>query len=65
VVMPDQITHKAIEDILIQLNHAIPTVNIAMPHTLHNRECGVMLRLSVSEDHQDATRNRHRHHSST
>ena len=37
-VMPDEIAHQAIENVFIQLNHAIPTVNIAMPHTLHNRE---------------------------
>ena len=37
-VMPDKIAHQAVENVLIQLNHAVPTINIAMPHTLHNHE---------------------------
>ena len=37
-VMPDKIAHQAVENVFIQLDHAIPTVNIAMPRTLHNRE---------------------------
>jgi len=37
-VMPDKIAHQAVENVSIQLNHAVPTVNIAIPHTLHNRE---------------------------
>ena len=37
-VMPDKIAHQAVENVFIQLDHAIPTVNIAIPHTLHNRE---------------------------
>ena len=37
-VMPDQIAHKAIENVFVEFYHAIPTVNIAISHTLHNRE---------------------------
>jgi len=37
-VMPDKIAHQAVENVFIQLNHAIPTVNIAIRPTLHNRE---------------------------
>jgi len=37
-VMPDQVPHQAVENIFIQLDHAIPTSNIAISHTLHNRD---------------------------
>ena len=37
-VMSNQIAHQAVENVFIQLDHAVPTVNIAIPHTLHNRE---------------------------
>jgi hypothetical protein len=36
--MSDEVAHKRVESVFIQLNHAIPTVNIAVSHTLHNRE---------------------------
>lgn len=64
-VMPDKIAHQAVENVFIKLNHAIPSVNIAILHTLHNRVGGAILRLFVSEDYHDDSCNRHCHHSST
>jgi len=37
-VMPDKIAHQAVENVFVKLNHAIPTANIAIPHTLHKCE---------------------------
>lgn len=50
-IMPDKITHEAVENVVIKLDHAIPNVNIATPHTLHNRASGAILRMSDSEDY--------------
>ena len=37
-VMPDKIADQAVQNVFIQLDHSVPTINIAISRTLHNRE---------------------------